>query len=99
MDEHKLSVVMRSTAYLRLLFPEQFKDFDFTKLPTYKAAEEMFTFNHGTYEFLKAAAYMKVLAAKEAKIGPNGIELVMPDPVIHSSLSPIPEPRRFDSRV
>jgi hypothetical protein len=97
LNEERLSRTLKSMAYLRLLFPQQYKDVDFTKHPVYKAGEEMFSFNHGTYEFLQAAAYMKVLAAEEVRIGNQGIELNMPAHVISDQLSPMPQVRRFDS--
>ena len=99
-DTHYFGVKnkLRLTAYLKLLYPEEAKTFDFTKTEIYKESEREFQ-DGGLFEedLMVIAAYMKVLAAQDARIGSDGIELVMPPPIFPAFQSSIPEQGRFQA--
>jgi hypothetical protein len=92
-----------SMAIIKMIYPEYFKDLDIK--PEYwrewqEALELPGTLKSlsftGINDLLRLALSLKILSAKEAKITPNGIEVVDEDPIIaKNDPTPVPEERSF----
>ena len=104
-DFHSDDVVaskLRGFAQARILYPEKYEGTDFKSLGIFEDGIQraLSALEIGGAEMATAiglSAYLKVLAADKAVLGPRGIELTMPEKGLSISTSPsMPAVRRFD---
>lgn len=88
----------RDMAFIKILYPEFFKNIDLKNTPLYKSTEklanEWLDEDKIDGDSISFAAYLKVLASEKTFIGKHGIEIEMPSS-LSSEIYPLPQIRRF----
>lgn len=92
---------LETAAYLKMLEPERYSNYDFTKTALYKwglelLLEDIKNSPRSEYIIISFAAYLKVLAAKDIEVSEGRIKVSLPPPsqTVPDS-PPIPEERSF----